>query len=285
MAPEVGISVLMTTYNRERYVKDAICSVLQSSFTDFELIVVDDGSKDQTISIVKAMAAQDSRIQLHKNPSNLGDYPNRNRAASLAKGKYLKYVDADDLIYPWGLEVLWESMEKFPNAGWGLCSLAQDRSRIFPFALNPAEAYRYHYLGPRLFHKAPLSSIIRKTLFDEVGGFEPQRMVGDFEMWHRLAKISPVVLMPQGMVWYRFHDQQESNELHAFTDHYQKIERRHLTAPDAPLSQDELNEIYSLKVKLGRKELLLALAKANFPQARSSLKQLRALKPFIKRTT
>lgn len=285
MSHEVGISVLMTTYNRERYVREAIDSVLQSSFQNFELIVVDDGSSDQTVSIVQAMAADDERIKLHINPSNLGDYPNRNQAASHAKGKYLKYVDADDLIYPWGLQVLWESMEKFPDAGWGLCSLAQDRSRIFPFELSPAEAYRYHYLGPRLFHKAPLSSIIRKSLFDVVGGFEPHRMVGDFEMWHRLAKVSSVVLMPHGMVWYRFHDQQESNELHVFADQYRNIERRHLTDPETPLSQDELNRIHTNKRKQCRKSLALALAKGNFSQAGATVREMRSLKPFIKRTS
>lgn len=285
MSHEVGISVLMTTYNRERYVREAIDSVLQSSFQNFELIVVDDGSSDQTVPIVQAMAADDERIKLHINPSNLGDYPNRNQAASHAKGKYLKYVDADDLIYPWGLQVLWDSMEKFPDAGWGLCSLAQDRSRIFPFELSPTEAYRYHYLGPRLFHKAPLSSIIRKTLFDEVGGFEPHRMVGDFEMWHRLAKVSSVVLMPHGMVWYRFHDQQESNELNAFADQYRNIERRHLTDPETPLAQDELNRIHTSKRKQCRKSLALTLAKGNFSQAGAKVKEMRSLKPFIKRTS
>lgn len=285
MSHKVGISVLMTTYNRERYVREAIDSVLQSSFQNFELIVVDDGSSDQTVSIVQAMAADDERIKLHINPSNLGDYPNRNQAASHAKGKYLKYVDADDLIYPWGLQVLWESMEKFPDAGWGLCSLAQDRSRIFPFELSPVEAYRYHYLGPRLFHKAPLSSIIRKSLFDEVGGFEPHRMVGDFEMWHRLAKVSSVVLMPHGMVWYRFHDQQESNELNAFADQYRNIERRHLTDPETPLAQDELNRIHSNKRRQCRKALALNLAKGNFPQAGATVREMRSLKPFIKRTS
>ena len=285
MSHEVGISVLMTTYNRERYVRQAIDSVLQSSFQNFELIVVDDGSSDKTVPIVQAMAADDERIKLHINPSNLGDYPNRNQAASHAKGKYLKYVDADDLIYPWGLQVLWESMEKFPHAGWGLCSLAQDRSRIFPFELSPAEAYRYHYLGPRLFHKAPLSSIIRKTLFDQVGGFEPFSHAGDFAMWHKLARHSPVVCMNQGVVWYREHDDQSSNTQHLHGDQYKRIERRYLNDPETPLSQDELNRIHTNKRRQYRKSLALNLAKGNFSQAGAQVKEMRALKPFIKRTS
>jgi len=277
---EIGISVLMTTFNRERYVEEAIRSVLASTFSNYELIVVDDGSSDKTVSIVEQLAAEDSRVVLHTNPKNLGDYPNRNRAASLAKGKYLKYVDADDLIYPWGLQILWDCMEKHPDAGWGLCSLAQDKQRIFPFVLGPGEAYRYHYLGPGLFHKAPLSSIIRKSVFDEVGGFEPFSHAGDFAMWHTLALRSTVVCMNQGVVWYREHDDQSSNNQHLHIDEYRSIERRHLTHPETPLSQEELDRIYTNKRKQHLKSLALAMAKGNFKAALAVSVQLRALKPF-----
>jgi glycosyltransferase involved in cell wall biosynthesis len=278
------ISILTTVYNRERYLAECIESVQKGRFQDYEHIIVDDGSTDKSVQIAQSYAAEDSRIRVYQNETNLGDYPNRNRAASLAEGKYLKYVDADDLIYPWGLRVLWESMERFPNAGWGLCSLAQDLSQIFPFELSPAQAYRYHYLGPGLFHKAPLSSIIRKTIFDEVGGFEPYSHAGDFDMWHRLAKHSPVVCMSQGIVWYRVHDDQSSNTQHLHIEQYTNIERRYLTDAEAPLSQVELNHIHATKKRQCSMSLALAIVKGNFPQARSKLRQLRTLEPFIKRT-
>jgi glycosyltransferase involved in cell wall biosynthesis len=275
-----GISVLMTTYNRERYVEKAIRSVLASTFADFELVVVDDGSKDHTVSIVQQLAAEDSRITLHRNLLNLGDYPNRNRAASFAKGKYLKYVDADDLIYPWGLQILWDCMEKYPDAGWGLCSLAQDRQRIFPFVLAPAEAYRYHYLGPGLFHKAPLSSIIRKPLFDEVGGFQPFSHAGDFAMWHKLALHSPVVCMNQGIVWYREHDDQSSNTQHLHADQYITVEQNYLSSPDCPLTKHELRTVYRKKKADLSKSRIIHLLRRNFKAAYTAHQQLRALKSF-----
>ncbi|HEY4875342.1 MAG TPA: glycosyltransferase family 2 protein, partial [Puia sp.] len=111
------VSVLMTAYNREKYIAQAIESVLASSYKNFELIIVDDCSSDNTIEIAKKYQQQDSRIKVHVNEKNLGDYPNRNKAASYAKGKYLKYVDADDYIYPAGLELLIQMMAKFQNAG------------------------------------------------------------------------------------------------------------------------------------------------------------------------
>ena|SRR5674476_1029541 len=91
-----AVSVLMTAYNREKYIAEAIESVLAQTFTDFELVVVDDGSKDHTVDIARRYS-KDPRVSVHINEKNLGDYPNRNRAASLARGRYLKYLDC--LLY------------------------------------------------------------------------------------------------------------------------------------------------------------------------------------------
>ena len=237
------ISILTTVYNREKYLAECIESVQNGHFQDYEHIIVDDGSTDGSVALAQSYAAKDARIRVYQNETNLGDYPNRNQAASYATGKYLKYLDADDLIYPWGLQILWDFMERFPDAGWGLCSLAQDKTRPFPFVLDTAEAYRYHYLGPGLFHKAPLSSIIKKELFEVVGGFKPTRMVGDYEMWHRLALHAPVVCMTGGIAWYREHDEQEFNSAHLFKKQYSSIKKKYLAAPDNGLSEKDLNDI------------------------------------------
>jgi glycosyltransferase involved in cell wall biosynthesis len=222
------VSVLMTAYNREQYIGTSIESVLASTFKDFELIVTDDGSDDNTVEIAKSYEQRDKRIKIFVNQKNLGDYPNRNKAAEYASGKYLKYVDADDYIYPWGLEILVSIMERFPNAGWGLCSLEQNAKKPFPFQLSPYEAYTYHYMGPGLFHKAPLSSIIKREVFTEAGGFAAIRMSGDFEMWHRLARRYPVVLMPHGIVWYREHAQQEMSHYRKYIKLYEEIKIKYL---------------------------------------------------------
>ena len=163
MAHNPLVSVLMTVYNREKYIRQAIESVIASTFQEWELIIVDDRSKDNSVMIARSYAEKDSRIKVYVNEQNLGDYPNRNQAASYANGKYLKYVDADDMIYPHGLELLVYYMEQFPDAGYGLCSLPQDKLSIFPFELSPEKAYYRHYFEQPLFHKAPLSSIIKKT--------------------------------------------------------------------------------------------------------------------------
>jgi glycosyltransferase involved in cell wall biosynthesis len=237
------VSVLMTVYNREKYIAQAIESVIQSTYSNWELIIVDDGSKDRSMDIAYTYANEDSRIHIHINNSNLGDYPNRNQAASYAKGEYLKYVDADDKIYPHGLEMLIYFMEQFPKAGYGLCSLGQDNSRIYPYELDPQQAYFKHYLtGNHIFHKAPLSSIIRRKAFEEIGGFTGKRMVGDFEMWNLISRNKSVVLMPKGIVWYRIHSEGEmqfarDNAQQLFE--YYTLEEELLNSDLCPLSKNE----------------------------------------------
>ncbi|MCG7856221.1 glycosyltransferase [Flavihumibacter sediminis] len=271
------VSVLMTSHNREKYIESAILSVLGSTFENFELIIVDDCSTDKTVEICKKIEKADSRVKVYINDKNLGDYPNRNKAASYASGKYLKYVDADDLIYPYGLQLLVEMMEANPEAGWGLCSLGQIKDRPYPILLNSEEAYIHHYFGPGLFHKAPLSSIMKKELFEKVKGFTPDRMISDTLMWHRLAMVSPVLLMQDGIVWYREHDQQESSDVRLFDFAYDKITIDSLNDPNNPLAPDKRKSILSVKKKMLTKKLMRGIVKMDTIQIDSAIKSLKYL--------
>ena len=197
----------MTAYNRERYIGEAIESVLNSTFRDFELIVVDDCSSDGTVSLARRYES-DHRVRVHVNERNLGDYPNRNRAATLAIGQYLKYVDSDDYIYPYGLEVMVHTMSRFPDAGLGLCR-PQETTGPHSYQLSPEQAYREHFLQAGFLANAPLSTIIRTGAFWSTGGFSGLRQVGDGELWLKIAARYPVVKILQQLTWWRTHGQQE----------------------------------------------------------------------------
>jgi glycosyltransferase involved in cell wall biosynthesis len=206
------VSVLMTSYNRENYITDSIESLLASTYDNYELIILDDTSTDRTVEIARSYAANDERIKVFVNEKNLGQFANRNKVATLGKGRYLKFLDSDDLLYPTGLETLVRMMERFPEAGYGLCSLPQDDDRVYPFMLRPEEAYERHFIKKiPLFHKAPLSSMITRTAFDAVGGFSNPLTEGDYEMWLNLSTSHHVVLMPEGVAWYRIHENQEDS--------------------------------------------------------------------------
>lgn len=258
------ISILMTAYNREKYIGEAIQSVLNSTYTNFELIIVDDGSKDNTVNIAKNFEQKDSRIKVYINEKNLGDYPNRNKAAGYATGKYIKYLDADDIIYPWGIQLMVQLMEKFPEAGWGL-SNQQDKKKPFPLILNPDEIYNYNYRVSAIFHRSPLSAIIKREAFESLNGFANIRMAGDFEMWNRLGQKFPLVLMPHGIGWYRKHAEQEMNSYRKYIKVYERIKLKYLRDENCPLEKNEVKAIIRAEKRTIKKEILKSALTLNVP--------------------
>ena len=265
MADQPLVSVLMTAYKREKYIAESIESVLASTYRNFELIIVDDASNDQTADIARSYAANDSRIQLYINEKNLGDYPNRNRAASYASGKYIKYLDADDIIYNYGLSVMVEYMERFPQAGFALASLVSNE-QPFPICLQPKQIYLENFYGYNHFDRAPCSSIIKLDVFRSVGGFSGARLIGDYELWFVLARYFPMVKMPFDLYWNRVHAQQESRSAYAknYPELRQKVLTDALNHPDCPLNELEMKEVQSTwKGKQRKFKLLSMLSKVN----------------------
>jgi len=202
------VSVLMTVYNREKYIAEAIESVLKSTYQNFELIIVDDCSIDKSVEIAKAYAEKDPCIQVYVNEQNLGDYPNRNKAASYAKGTYLKYLDSDDLIYPHGLEIMVNAMEKFPEVGIA-CPNTIFPNKL-PYKVNAENAYKEHYFRGSLMHFGPSACIYKKDYFDSLGGFKVSYGVGSDQANNLgLSAVNGIILFQRDLIWWRRHDEQE----------------------------------------------------------------------------
>lgn len=197
------VSVLMTAYNREAFIGDAIESVLSQTFTDFELIIVDDCSKDRTVEIARHYAACDSRIQVVVNERNLGDYPNRNRAAQLATGEFIKYHDSDDLMYPHCLEFMTEWLTSFPEASVALSK--EWEGGPLPMLLTPHLCYEREFHGSGMFSLGPSSAMFRRDSFAKLGYFELAGPHSDLVHWLRTCKTENVLLVPAGLYWYRVH--------------------------------------------------------------------------------
>ncbi|MES2568258.1 MAG: glycosyltransferase [Bacteroidota bacterium] len=107
---EIKISVCIPVFNGEKYIEEAINSVLNQTFKDFELIIVDNKSTDSTVSIIKKYT--DQRITLIQNDSNIGLIPNWNKSMEHAKGEYIKILPADDYIYPDCLQLQYAVLEQ-----------------------------------------------------------------------------------------------------------------------------------------------------------------------------
>jgi glycosyltransferase involved in cell wall biosynthesis len=202
------VSILMTSYNREKYIAEAIKSVLASTYQNWELIICDDCSTDKTVEIAKTFLPTDKRIRLYVNDQNLKQFQNRNKAASLAKGKYIKYVDSDDMIYPPALEVMINIMEANPASGMGFCCPDRIKLHPIPYQYSPAEVYHEHYFINGLLLMGPIATIMKTEAFHTVGGFELFGMPSDNHLSLKIAAKYPVVSMPDGLVFWRLHGEQ-----------------------------------------------------------------------------
>lgn len=204
-----SVSVVVTVYNRDKYLAACLDSILASSWTDLEVVIVDDGSTDESVSIAGRYAALDQRVRFSRNNANLGDYPNRTHAAGLARGRYLKYLDSDDLIYRHSLSIMVEAMEANPSVALGLSHSSPATRAPYPWVLSPAEAWRKEFLGGGCLDCGPSGAIIRRKAFVNSGGFRDWGVVSDIDLWYRMSATWPVLLMPQDLVFWRRHDDQE----------------------------------------------------------------------------
>src|SRR5262249_7863399 len=153
------------------------------TFSDFELIVSDDGSHDGTVRIAGEYARRDPRVRVSMNATNLGDYPNRRHAASLARGAYLKYHDSDDVMYPHCRAPMVRALEKEPSAAFALSGSQHWPGGPCPMLLTPRLAYEREFLGAGLFHLGPAGAMFRTEAFRELGGFPTAGVVSDYLFW------------------------------------------------------------------------------------------------------
>ena len=204
------VSVLITAYNRQDYIADSITSVLNSTYDNLEVIIVDDCSTDKTFDIICEFANKDSRVRGYRNNENIGQFPNRNYIASLAKGEYLKYLDSDDVIYPYGIDMMMYHALRNPDSGLFISSAQLHDDIPYPIKLTPHEVYHRFYLSGGFPSVGPTALLVKKSVFDRIGGFTIPAYVGtDTEFILKMAKNGPIVITEPGVIWYREHDGQE----------------------------------------------------------------------------
>src|SRR5688500_15226048 len=110
-----AISVVMSAYNSDKYIAKAIESILNQTFKDFEFIIINDGSKDESLKIIKRYGKKDKRIVLIDNKKNLGLIKSLNKGLKIAKGKYIARMDSDDIAMPQRFKIQLDYLDKNRN--------------------------------------------------------------------------------------------------------------------------------------------------------------------------
>ncbi len=229
----------MTCYNREQFIAEAIESVISSSFVDFELIIVDDCSNDKTLCIAESYADRDRRIRIFLNDKNLGDYPNRNKAANYARGKYIIYVDSDDMILQDGFERCVDAMEKFPHINFAIQNKGIDHN---PYPMSPMEVIRNHFFDEPCLMIGPGGTIIKSDFFNKIGGYPIKYgPANDLYFNLKVASLGDVLFLPFDFNYYRFHSGQEQNNKYNYLFNNFNYLRDALIELNLPLKVHEKN--------------------------------------------
>lgn len=201
----LSVSVVVPAYNAAPYIGEAITSVLCQTEPDLECIVVDDGSTDDTVAVVKAFT--DPRIRLIRQP-NQGLAGARNVAIRAALGEFVALLDADDRWEPTFLTATLETMRTRPEAGATYCGFAYMDGRG-----HPTGVVRHRIVPPDAVHRELLlgnwmsacAVVVRRAWYAKAGGFDTDlRACEDTDMWLRLSKLGcRFVGTDAVLVWYR----------------------------------------------------------------------------------
>ena len=258
------VTVLIPVFNGEKYLSQAIKGVLNQTYTDFEFLIVDDASTDNSKNIIKSY--DDSRIKLVENGWNLGQTATLNKGIKLAKGKYIARLDQDDLSLPKRLEKQVEFLNSNPDitavGSYVICIDENGnymRESIWPVGF---ENNLFNILCgiPPVGHPAVM---YRKEVVEKIGYYRNDYSVSsDLDLWLRIySKGCTCSNIPDNLTYYRIHSEQGSdiqknlqrkNHILAFYDFYSQLTKKEI---DYDKIEQYLNVLVWESEKLNKKNI------------------------------
>lgn len=242
------ISIVMPVYNREHYVKGAIDSILNQTFTDFEFIIVNDGSTDNTLQILKSY--NDERIKILENDQNRGIVYSRNRGLEAATGKYVGMFDSDDIALPDKFKIQHNFLETNPNFGMvgAWVKFIDENGNITKGKWKLTKPSNY-IPSIMLFRNYFVQStiLIRKEAIPEGGYSAGFDIVEDSKMWFDVSKNYKVANIQDYLVHYRVHSGNISDMGEKHLTNSKKLFRYIFNTLDIEPTEKELDIHYLIK--------------------------------------
>jgi glycosyltransferase involved in cell wall biosynthesis len=205
-----AVSVVMPAYNAAPFVEEAVDSILAQTFDDFEFIIIDDGSTDDTGKILKSFEKSDPRIQVITQ-ENQGVALALNVGLERAQGRYIARMDADDIALPNRFEEQVRFMDANPQIG--VCgthaTIFGDHNHIWQSDTDNRRMQAWLFFGPVFCH--PTVFLRREILLRSGIRYDPSYKVGqDFKMWQELSRVTQFANLPKPLLRYRNHNKQVS---------------------------------------------------------------------------
>jgi glycosyltransferase involved in cell wall biosynthesis len=243
------VTVLMPVYNGERYLREAIESILSQTFHDFEFLIINDASTDGSVEIINSYS--DPRIRLVHNKTNMGRCATPNKGLDLAKGEYLARMDCDDVCPSTRLEKQLIFLNAHPNVG--VCGtwikLFMGTDLIIKYPLTHEEIKCHMILGSQL---AGASAMFRKKVFlaHHLYYDVNYKLAEDYELWTRCAFATRLANIPEILYEYRWHTEQISQTDSLGLDKYASDVRMKYLSVLIDITDENkalINELFFLK--------------------------------------
>jgi glycosyltransferase involved in cell wall biosynthesis len=209
-----AISVVLPAYNSGKYLSEAIESILNQTFTDFELIIVDDCSTDGTWDVIKHYSENDKRIVPLRNQINSREAKTLNRGILAARGKYIVRMDHDDWSYPYRLQKQYDFMERHPEVGicggtMEVCDKDLKIKNLRSYPLSDEAIRKVIFRYSPFCHPA---IIMRREVLNKSGlydhAFYPP---DDYDLYFRIGRYSQFANLPETLLKYRVLDKSITN--------------------------------------------------------------------------
>ena len=200
------VTVLMSVYNGQKYLREAINSILNQTFKDFEFIIIDDCSIDKTKDII--LSYKDSRIRFIENKKNIGLTKSLNKGLKIARGKYIARMDVDDISMPERVEKQISFLDKHKDiavvGSWiEIINMESSRAYVLKNDCNPAIIKWTHIFKNQITHS---SAFFRKEIIKKIGHYnEKYKYAQDFDFWFRISRKYKIANIPKVLVKYRIH--------------------------------------------------------------------------------
>ncbi len=213
------VSIIMAVYNGERFIRDAVDSILGQNFKDFEFIVVNDASKDKTVEILKSYS--DPRLKIISNETNLGQTKSLNKGLFQAKGEYIARIDDDDVALPDQLAKQVTFLNEHPDVGMTACYIdihdeGDSRVRVWKSDRDnilPEDIFFTLFFENCIAHS---SIMARREILWKLGGYnESFRDSQDYELWNRLAKVTKIQKIPKVLLIRKEHGRNKDPKIAA----------------------------------------------------------------------
>lgn len=240
------VSVAMSVYNGAAYLHEAIESILAQTFSDFEFIIIDDASTDETSTIIKSY--DDSRIVLLHNENNEGLALSLNRAIDVARGTYLARMDADDISMPNRLKEQVRFLDEHPDIVLvGAYAQILDSSVVMRQPTQPGDIAVNLLFRTSLIHP---TAVFRRNFLEQYHlRYDPVfRQTQDYELFTRIARLGKIANIPSVLLRYRQHDKQTSSEkLANQLESARTIMRREFEMLSIHVSEEEIDVAIAVK--------------------------------------